>query len=41
MVACHSRHLELQSSHGSLRRISQRRYGDNAVDFYLNEVESE
>ena len=41
VVAGHSRHLELQSSHGSLRRISQRRYGDNAVDFYLNEVESE
>ena len=41
VVAGHSRHMELQSNYGSLQRVSQRRYGDNAVDFYRNEVESE
>ena len=38
VVAGHSRHLELKYKYGSLQRVSQRRYGDNAVDFYRNEV---
>lgn len=41
VVAGHSRHLELKSNYGSLQKVSQRRYGDNVVDFYRNEVESE
>jgi 16S rRNA (guanine966-N2)-methyltransferase len=43
VVAGHSKRLQLQSAYGSLQLISQRRYGDNAVDFFcntfLNEVE--
>ena len=38
VVAGHSRHLELRTGYGALQRVSQRRYGDNAVDFYFNEV---
>jgi 16S rRNA G966 N2-methylase RsmD len=41
VVAGHSRHLELKAEYFPLHRVSQRRYGDNAVDFYLNEAESE
>jgi 16S rRNA G966 N2-methylase RsmD len=43
VVAGHSKRLQLLSAYGSLQLISQRRYGDNAVDFFcntfLNEVE--
>jgi len=38
VVAGHSRHLELKPEYFSLYRVSQRRYGDNAVDFYRNEA---
>ena len=41
VVAGHSRHLELKSQYSSLHRVSQRRYGDNAVDFYRNEAGTE
>ena len=38
VVAGHSKRSELQEAYGSLRITSQRRYGDNAVDFYRNEA---
>jgi len=41
VVAGHSRHLELKPEYLSLYRVSQRRYGDNAVDFYRNEAGTE
>lgn len=41
VVVGHSRHSELRAEYGALHRVSQRRYGDNAVDFYCNEVEPE
>ena len=34
LVAGHSRRLELQSGYGDLHLFSNRRYGDNVVDFY-------
>lgn len=34
VVVGHSRHLEIQSSYGSLHLFSHRRYGDNVVDFF-------
>ena len=37
VVAGHSRQTELRAAYGSLRRIILRQYGDNVVDFYLNE----
>lgn len=37
-VVGHSRHVELRPEYGELRRYSQRRYGDNLVDFYCWEV---
>ena len=39
VVAGHSKRLKLLSAYGSLQLTSQRRYGDNAVDFFCNEVE--
>ena len=36
VVAGHSKRLNLLSAYGSLQLISQRRYGDNAVDFFCN-----
>lgn len=41
VVAGHSRHTELRAAYGSLRRIILRQYGDNVVDFYLNEPREE
>ena len=38
VVAGHSRQTELRAAYGSLRRIILRQYGDNVVDFYLNEA---
>ena len=35
LVVGHSKRLELQSVYGDLHRFSNRRYGDNAVDFYF------
>ena len=40
VVAGHSRQTELRAAYGSLRRIILRQYGDNVVDFYLNEAKS-
>ena len=37
VVAGHSRQTELRSAYGDLRRIMLRQYGDNVVEFYLNE----
>ena len=37
VVAGHSRQTELRAAYGSLRRVSLRQYGDNVVEFYLNE----
>ncbi len=37
VIAGHSRHTELLAAYGSLRRVTHRQYGDNVVDFYLNE----
>ena len=37
VVAGHSRQTELRAAYGSLRRVTLRQYGDNVVDFYLNE----
>ena len=37
VVAGHSRRTELLAAYGSLRRVALRQYGDNVVDFYLNE----
>ena len=37
VVAGHSRQTELHAAYGTLRRIILRRYGDNMVEFYLNE----
>ena len=34
LVVGHSKRLELQSVYGDLHRFSNRRYGDNVVDFY-------
>ena len=34
LVVGHSRFIELLPEYSALRRVSQRRYGDNAVDFY-------
>ena len=41
VVAGHSRQTELGAAYGSLRRINLRQYGDNVVDFYLNEPAGE
>lgn len=41
VVAGHSRQTELRAAYGSLRRVIFRQYGDNVVDFYLNEPKSE
>jgi 16S rRNA G966 N2-methylase RsmD len=38
VVAGHSRHLALLPGYGQLRLVSNRRYGDNLVDFYLLEI---
>ena len=38
VVAGHSKRLKLLSAYASLRLTSLRRYGDNAVDFFCNEV---
>ena len=38
VVAGHSSRQTLLPAYGSLRLMSQRRYGDNAVDFYRNEA---
>jgi 16S rRNA G966 N2-methylase RsmD len=38
VVAGHSKRSSLQEAYGSLRITSQRRYGDNAVDFYCKEA---
>ena len=37
VVAGHARQTELRAAYGSLRRIILRQYGDNVVEFYLNE----
>ena len=37
VVAGHSRQAELRAAYGALRRIMLRQYGDNVVEFYLNE----
>lgn len=37
LVAGHSRQSELRAAYGDLRRVEFRQYGDNVVDFYLNE----
>lgn len=37
VVAGHSRQTELLAAYGRLRRVALRQYGDNVVDFYLNE----
>ena len=37
VVAGHSRQTELRAAYGNLRRVALRQYGDNVVDFYLNE----
>ena len=37
VVAGHSRQTELRAAYGALRRIILRQYGDNVVEFYLNE----
>ena len=39
VVAGHSRQTELRAAYGALRRIMLRQYGDNVVEFYLNEAE--
>ena len=36
-VAGHSRQTELRAAYGTLRRVILRQYGDNVIDFYLNE----
>ena len=41
VVAGHSRQTELRAAYGSLRRVIFRQYGDNVVDFYLNEPKAE
>ena len=41
VVAGHSRQTELRAAYGSLRRVTLRQYGDNVVDFYLNEPTEE
>ena len=38
VVAGHSRHLTLLPDYGRLRLVSNRRYGDNLVDFYRLEI---
>ena len=38
VVAGHSRQSELRAAYGALRRIMLRQYGDNVVEFYLNEA---
>jgi 16S rRNA (guanine966-N2)-methyltransferase len=38
VVAGHSRQTELHAAYGTLRRIILRQYGDNVVEFYLNET---
>ena len=38
VVAGHSRQTELRAAYGALRRIILRQYGDNVVEFYLNEL---
>ena len=38
VVAGHSRHLALLPDYGPLRLVSNRRYGDNLVDFYRLEI---
>ena len=37
VVVGHSKRLALNEQYGPLEMVSQRRYGDNAVDFYRNE----
>lgn len=37
VVAGHSRQTELRAAYGTLRRVNLRNYGDNVVEFYLNE----
>lgn len=37
VVAGHSRQTELRAAYGALRRVTLRQYGDNVVEFYLNE----
>ena len=37
VVAGHSKQTELWAAYGSLRRVAFRQYGDNVVEFYLNE----
>ena len=37
VAAGHSRQTELLAAYGALRRVILRQYGDNVVDFYLNE----
>ena len=34
VVVGHSKHTELLDRYGSLRKVSQRRYGDNVVEFF-------
>ncbi len=41
VVAGHSRQTELRAAYGGLRRIILRQYGDNVIEFYLNEPEGE
>ena len=41
VVAGHARQTELRAAYGSLRRVILRQYGDNVVDFYLNEPKAE
>ena len=41
VVAGHSRQTELSAAYGSLRRIILRQYGDNVVEFYLNESDTQ
>ena len=38
VVAGHSRHMALLPDYGPLRLVSNRRYGDNLVDFYRLEI---
>ena len=41
VVAGHARQTELRAVYGGLRRVILRQYGDNVVDFYLNEPRAE
>ena len=40
-IAGHSRQTELRAAYGGLRRVQLRQYGDNVIDFYLNEPRNE